>query len=163
MGVLGHRREAAVVGRLLKEKGLWLGVAESCTGGILSSWITDIPGSSAYFRGGVVAYDNSVKSGVIGVLSSTLERRGAVSAETAGEMADGVRRSLGADIGVAITGIAGPGGGSARRPVGTVYICVAGKKGAAKVRKFFFKGTRHQVRRQSAFAALQMIEAMLNG
>ena len=111
-----------VVGRLLRESGLTLALAESCTGGLIADRITDVAGSSDYFRGCVVAYDNSLKVSLLGVSQETLERHGAVSTEVAVEMAAGCRKRLGAEIGVSATGIAGPGGGTPDKPVGTVYL-----------------------------------------
>ena len=110
---------------LLKENGLTLSVAESCTGGLISKSITDVSGCSSVFFGGVVSYDNSVKENVLGVKNATLRAYGAVSYETAKEMAQGVKNALNTDIGISTTGIAGPGGGSAEKPVGTVYIGIA--------------------------------------
>lgn len=120
------RKQEAVVGQLLERRRETLAVAESCTGGRVASRLTSVPGSSAYFLEGVVAYANAAKTRRLGVPSSLLARHGAVSAETAEAMAQGVRRSAGADWGLAVTGIAGPGGGSARKPVGLVYLGVAG-------------------------------------
>ena len=111
-----------VVGSLLRESGLTLALAESCTGGLIADRITDIPGSSDYFRGGVIAYDNSVKMHLLDVSSESLERHGAVSRQVAIEMAAGCRKRLGADIGLSATGVAGPGGGTPEKPVGTVYL-----------------------------------------
>ncbi len=113
---------AAQAGQLLAGRRLTLAVAESCTGGLLASWLTDVPGSSDYFLGGVVAYANLVKENILGVRHETLLAHGAVSAETASEMAWGVRRLLRADISLAITGVAGPGGGTPEKPVGLAYL-----------------------------------------
>lgn len=112
----------AVVGHLLRARGFTLAVAESCTGGLLSHRITNIPGSSDYYRGSVTAYANEVKERVLGVPAATLQAHGAVSAETALAMARGVRPLLSADLGLSVTGIAGPGGGTPQKPVGLVYI-----------------------------------------
>lgn len=135
-----------------------LAVAESCTGGLLGSMITDAPGSSEYFVGGVIAYSDEAKKDLLGVGAATLESCGAVASQTAREMAEGVRKRLRADFGVSITGIAGPGGGSARKPVGTVYIGVATSKGT-KTKKFAFQGNRKAVRKASALAAVEAINA----
>lgn len=116
---------AELVHKTLTARGLTLATAESCTGGTIASQLTAQAGSSAYFRGGVVAYSNEVKECALGVQHSTLEAHGAVSEETAREMAEGVRERLGADYAIATTGIAGPGGGTAEKPVGTVWIAVA--------------------------------------
>lgn len=144
----------------MREKGLTLALAESCTGGLLSSVITDAPGSSEYFLGSVVAYANSVKEGSLKVKAGTLEKHGAVSKETAREMAQGAAKTLHADISASITGIAGPGGATEKKPVGLVYIAVA-KGGKTVVKKFLFKGTRTSVKRQSAEAALLMMAKAL--
>jgi nicotinamide-nucleotide amidase len=114
-----------VVGTLLTEKKLTLAAAESCTGGYVSAQITKVPGSSAYFWGGVVSYSNSVKITQLGVQPETLEQYGAVSEETIRQMAEGVRKALGTNIGIATSGIAGPGGGTPDKPVGTVWIACA--------------------------------------
>ncbi|NOX63425.1 MAG: CinA family protein [Chloroflexi bacterium] len=110
------------VGRLLTERGLTLALAESCTGGLLASVVTDAPGSSAYFLGGVVSYSNQAKNRLLGVREATLVAHGAVSAPTAAEMAQGARRLFESDIALAVTGIAGPGGGTAEKPVGLVFL-----------------------------------------
>jgi nicotinamide-nucleotide amidase len=114
-----------VVGRLLRERGLTLGVAESCTGGAVSSRITSVPGSSAYFWGGIVSYDNAIKIRELSVSPETLAQHGAVSESTIIEMAEGVRRALGTDVGIATSGIAGPNGGTPDKPVGTTWIAVS--------------------------------------
>lgn len=115
----------AVVGALLREKKATLSAAESCTGGRISQMITSIPGSSDYFRGSVIAYHNSIKSSLLGVNPETLDKYGAVSEEVAAQMAEGVRKATGTDFSVAVTGIAGPGGGTPLKPVGTVCIGVS--------------------------------------
>ncbi|MCD6099590.1 MAG: CinA family nicotinamide mononucleotide deamidase-related protein [Candidatus Marinimicrobia bacterium] len=112
----------STVGKLLRDKNLTLSVAESCTGGLVSNRITNIPGSSEYFMGGIVSYDNSVKINILKVKAETIEKYGAVSEQTAVEMAEGVRKVLGTDIGVSTTGIAGPSGGTKDKPVGTVWV-----------------------------------------
>ena len=114
-----------VAGRLLKEKHQTLGIAESCTGGFVSAQITKVPGSSAYFWGSVVSYSNSVKVAQLGVKPETLEQFGAVSEETIRQMAEGVRKTLGTDVGIATSGIAGPDGGTPDKPVGTIWIACA--------------------------------------
>jgi nicotinamide-nucleotide amidase len=110
------------IGHLLKEKGRTLATAESCTGGAVAALVTSVSGSSAYFLGSVVAYSNEVKEKMLGVKYSTLEKHGAVSEQTVIEMAEGVRLSLGSDIGIATTGVAGPTGATSEKPVGTVWI-----------------------------------------
>ncbi|GEM_PF-286342 len=119
----------AVVGELLRARGLTLAVAESCTGGLVSHRITNVPGSSDYYLGSVTSYANAVKERVLGVPGDVLALRGAVSRETALAMARGVRRLLGADLGLSVTGIAGPGGGTPQKPVGLVYIALAAPDG----------------------------------
>jgi nicotinamide-nucleotide amidase len=111
-----------ILGKRLAEAGLTIAVAESCTGGSLAARITSVPGSSAYFKGGVVAYANEVKQSLLGVSAATLERQGAVSRETVIEMAHGVRRVMQTDCAIATSGIAGPSGGTPLKPVGTVWI-----------------------------------------
>jgi nicotinamide-nucleotide amidase len=144
----------AVVGHLLRDQGLRIAVAESCTGGLLLGRLTEVPGSSTWVTGGVVAYSNDVKVNQLGVSPSALASHGAVSEPVAQAMAEGVRR-LGAEIGVAITGIAGPDGGSPEKPVGMVVIAVTGSQPA--VRTFHFPGDRDAVRRFATSAALDMI------
>lgn len=138
-----------------------IAVAESCTGGLVSSLITDVSGSSGYFIGGVVAYGNDVKKAMLYVKAATLERHGAVSLQTAVEMARGVRKKLKSRIGVSTTGIAGPTGGSAQKPVGTVCIAVCAR-GKTVARQFLFKGSRSAIKKQSALAALKMLEEVLD-
>jgi PncC family amidohydrolase len=118
-----------VIGRLLKQRGLTLAVAESCTGGLVSHRITDVPGSSDYYQGSITSYANEIKERVLGVKRDTLKRFGAVSERTAREMAQGVRRVLRADVGLGVTGIAGPGGGTPEKPVGLIYIALAAADG----------------------------------
>lgn len=148
------------VGRLLAEKKLTIACAESCTGGLLTSRLTDVAGSSAYVMGAVVSYTNEVKASLVGVQEATLRAFGAVSAETAREMAVGIQRAIPADLGVGITGIAGPGGATAEKPVGLVYIAVS-YAGHILVRRNLFTGTRTEVKRQSVEKALAMVQEML--
>ena len=150
------------VGALLRQKGLTLGIVESATGGLLSHRITNIPGSSDYYRGSVTAYSNEVKSGVVGVKEATLNRYGAVSAEVAGEMAEGGRKILSADICIADTGIAGPGGASPGKPVGLFYIGLS-HQGKTFSRKHNFKGDREQNKQSAAEAALKWLKEHLEG
>ena len=117
------------VGDLLRRRGLTLATAESCTGGLLGHRLTNVPGSSDYYLGGVISYSNAVKVAILGVDAETLAREGAVSEVVARQMARGVRRLLRADIGIGITGVAGPGGGSPEKPVGLVYIALSGPWG----------------------------------
>jgi nicotinamide-nucleotide amidase len=151
-----------VVGRLLRESGKTLAVAESCTSGMLGMTITRVPGSSDYFRGGVLCYSNDAKMRLCGVAPETLAAHGAVSAETAEELARGVRSALGSDIGISITGIAGPGGGSAEKPVGLVYVGLA--DGAhSESRHRVMPGDRESVRERSAYLALSWLRRHLLG
>ncbi|HAO94010.1 MAG: hypothetical protein A2X93_09770 [Deltaproteobacteria bacterium GWC2_56_8] len=145
-----------LAGEALRAKGLTLATAESCTGGLLSKLITDVPGSSDYFMGGVVAYADDAKETLLKVSPRTLKKHGAVSVETAGEMARGVKKGIKASIGVSITGIAGPGGARPGKPVGIVYIG-ASKGRDTVVKKFLFKGKRAQVRKRSVEEALKLI------
>lgn len=139
-----------------------ISVAESCTGGMLGMMLTSMSGSSAYFRGGVLAYSNDLKTNLLGVDSETLMRVGAVSAETAEQMAVGVRLRLGSDMGISITGIAGPDGGSDEKPVGTVFIGLATDSGVV-TGKIFFPSDRERVRRHAAYTALDMMRKALAG
>lgn len=142
--------------RMLARKAT-LAAAESCSGGGLADQVTEVPGCSGYFLGGVVAYDNSVKRRLLGVKASTLERFGAVSAQTAREMALGVRKRLGATYGVGITGIAGPGGGTKDKPVGLTYVAVAGPEGPVEVVRRRLHGDRSDVKDRSARVALHLL------
>lgn len=146
---------AAVVGRTLKERGLTLATAESCTGGMIGAMLTDISGSSAYYLGGAVSYANSAKSALLGVDPALIERHGAVSREVAEAMALGARNALGADIAIAVTGIAGPEGGSEEKPVGTVWIAVASERGA-HAHRYLLGRERSFVRERAASTALEM-------
>ena len=147
----------SAVGGLLRRRRLTLAVAESCTAGLLAARLTCVPGSSRYFRGGVLAYHDQLKRGLLGVRDLTLSGPGAVSAACAREMAEGARRSAGAEIGLAITGIAGPAGGTARKPVGLVFIGLAGPGPASAARRFLFPGGREAVRRRAAATALRLL------
>lgn len=149
-----------VIGRLLSDRGLWMATAESCTGGLVAARMTDVAGSSAYFRGGVVAYDNAVKTGALGVAEALLREHGAVSEPVARAMADGARERFGAGVAVAVTGVAGPGGGSEAKPVGTVVIAATGLE-RERVRTFRFIGDRALVRAQSVQAALDAVRRLL--
>lgn len=148
------------VGSLLASRRKSLAVAESCTGGLLADRITDVPGSSRYFLGGVVAYHNNVKRGTLGVPADLLERFGAVSAQTATAMADGVRRWAGASVGLAITGVAGPTGGSARKPVGLVYVALSDGR-RRRVQRHQFFGDRESIKWQAAQTALDWLRRFL--
>lgn len=148
-------------GSMLASSGLTLALAESCTGGMIAARVTMVPGSSSYFLGGVVAYDNQVKEGLLGVAAKTLEEKGAVSEETAREMALGACRSLGADLGLSVTGIAGPGGGTSQKPVGLVYFALARGTKVVGSRKVIFPGRREGVRNAAAICALQILKLYL--
>lgn len=141
----------------LKARGEIFCTAESCTGGQISKTVTDLAGVSAVFFGGVVSYANEIKEKLLGVCHETLEKYGAVSEQTAAEMATGAVRALGTDFSVAVTGIAGPDGGSEEKPVGLVYIACADKNGNVKVTKNLFSGDRKAVRDQTTKTALQML------
>lgn len=145
-----------VVGDGLRQRGMTLAVAESCTGGLLSKRITDVPGCSDYYLGGVCSYANEVKMKVLGVKKETLDTVGAVSPEVAEQMAEGVAKALGADVGVGITGVAGPGGGTDDKPVGLVYISIW-CKGQHYTRKMKSTNGRDRVRMQAASTALDLI------
>lgn len=144
------------VGRLLRERNLKLAAAESCTAGLIGARVTNVPGSSDYFLGGIIAYDNSIKTGLLGVPRALLEKYGAVSEECALAMAEGARRAARADVGLSVTGIAGPGGGSKLKPVGLVYVAVAAAQGQA-VKQFNINGSRATIRQRSASAALRFL------
>jgi len=146
-----------VVGDLLKARGLTIAAAESCTGGLLMSRLTDVAGSSAYVRAGVVAYDNADKTALLGVPAELLEQHGAVSEPVAIAMAEGIKGRTGADVAVGITGIAGPGGGTPAKPVGMVVIAVLAPGRDAYVRTFQFLGARTQVKYQATQAALDRV------
>ena len=154
------RNLEAVVGDRLQALGLRIAVAESCTGGLVLGRLTDVAGSSAWVVGGVVAYDNAVKVAELGVDHALVDAHGAVSEPVARAMARGVRARLRADIGVAVTGIAGPSGGSPGKPVGTVVIAVAAPTGDS-ARTFSFPGDRATVRQHSVAAALNLVRAAL--
>jgi nicotinamide-nucleotide amidase len=145
-----------VVGDLLRLRDYTLATAESCTGGLLAGRITEVAGSSKYFLQGVVAYSNEAKTGLLGVPNKLLQDHGAVSAEVAEAMAIGIRRRARSTVGVGITGIAGPGGGSEAKPVGLVYIGLADDVQSSS-RKFLFPGDRHLIRHLSVQAALDMV------
>jgi len=156
----GDERLAQVVGRLLKERGQTLSLAESCTGGYISHLITSIPGSSAYYTGGVVSYANAVKMEELGIPSDMLELNGAVSRPVVEQMATGVRQALRTDWSIAVSGVAGPDGGTPEKPVGTVWMAVAGPDHLKSVMGRF-SGTRDLVIERSAHAALDLLRRAL--
>lgn len=145
---------------LLKRKEQ-LSLAESCTGGWISKWITDQPGSSAYYWGGVCSYANEAKQKLLGVPKEHLQTFGAVSAEVARDMAEGIRRLSGTEWSVSVTGIAGPDGGSSEKPVGLVYIAAAGTQETA-VKRYLFQGNREQVRQQTVEQAFCLLREQMS-
>lgn len=148
---------AKKVGSVLREKKLLLAVAESCTGGLLAATITAVPGSSTYFERGFVTYSNRSKEESLGVKSSSLKKFGAISERVAKEMAQGVLKHSGASIGVAITGVAGPTGGSKNKPLGTVYLALVSQGVSPQVFTLHLHGDRESVRRQTVELALKKI------
>lgn len=144
------------VGDLLKEQKLKLALAESCTGGLLGSRITDVPGSSEYFPGGVVAYAYEAKVELLGVSWDTLNTKGAVSRETVLEMARGIRHRMNADIAISVSGIAGPGGATPEKPVGTTWIGLVTEE-TERAELFQFSGDREQNKTSAVEAALRLL------
>lgn len=143
-------------GRKLRQSGKTLAVAESCSGGLIGHLITEVPGSSDYFIGGVISYSNQVKADQLGVEQAILEQHGAVSVQTAEAMAAGIRRLLGTDFGLSVTGIAGPSGGTDQKPVGLTWIGLSAEDGRVAER-YLFEGDRSQVKQQAAEAALKLL------
>lgn len=150
------------VGALLLEQGLTLVTAESCTGGLVGHRITNVPGSSGYYLGGLVAYANEMKESSLGVRHETLVTYGTVSEETAREMSRGARRLLGADVALALTGVAGPGGGTEEKPVGLVYVALSARD-VELCRCYRWQGDRITNKKQSADAALRLLRSYLKG
>ena len=150
-------RRACAIAELLLARGQTVVTAESCTGGWIAKVLTDVPGSSAWFECGVVAYSYEAKEALLGVHPQTLERSGAVSQETAIEMVSGALARYGASVAVAVTGVAGPSGGTPDKPVGTVWIGWKRRGGYAHAELFHFDGDRESVRRQTVAAALEGI------
>ncbi len=150
------------LGAACRDRGLRIGTAESCTGGLVAHVITEVPGSSDYFTGGFVTYSNDLKTGLLDVPSDVLEAHGAVSAQVARAMADGARRRLAVDLAVAVTGVAGPDGGTAAKPVGLTYVAVADGDGD-DVRRHVWDSDRTGNKRLSAAAALDLLLARLSG
>jgi nicotinamide-nucleotide amidase len=155
-----ERGVEAVVLELLRERGLTLGTAESCTGGLVAARLTAVPGASDVFRGAVVAYANEVKAAELGVPEAVLAEHGAVSPEVAAAMAHGARERLGVDVAVSVTGVAGPGGGSAEKPVGLVFLHAAGPEGEV-AREFNLPGDRDAIRGRAAVSALHLVRRLL--
>jgi len=145
-----------LVANTLREKGLTIAIAESCTGGLIANRLTDIEGASKYFMAGFVTYSNESKSKFLKVPNELIMEKGAVSNEVAYKMAEGVRLVTGVDIGVSSTGIAGPSGGTKEKPVGTVYIGISGKYGTF-VKKLSLKGSRVNIKKQTSDEVLKMI------
>ncbi len=162
MGVRPSPSLEEEIGRLLLAGELTLGTAESCRGGGIGARVTVVSGSSAYYLGGIIAYHNDVKQTRLGVSAETLESHGAVSEQTAQEMARGARQAVGASVGLSVTGIAGPAGGTLEKPIGTVFIGVSSDAGE-EVRHFVFSGDRQSVRVQSEGAALAFLRDHLQG
>lgn len=146
----------AQVGAALRKHGWTLALGESCTGGLVAHRITEVAGSSEYFVGGVVAYSNPIKTAMLQVSQETLDRLGAVSEQTAREMARGARSELGADVGLSVTGIAGPGGGSPDKPTGLTFVAVA-TPAWETAERYVWQGDRHENKSASAEAALALL------
>jgi nicotinamide-nucleotide amidase len=144
------------VGQALRERQLKLAVAESCSGGLISHLITNVPGSSDYFVLGAVVYSNTAKMQILGISKIVRESFGAVSSECARAMAEGIKKVGGCDLGLAVTGIAGPGGGTSSKPVGLVFFGLATPK-STTVREFRFSGSRQEIKEQTARRALEMV------
>ncbi|MFC1726820.1 competence/damage-inducible protein A [candidate division KSB1 bacterium] len=161
--VYGYDDEDQVenLGKMLSSRGLMVATAESCTAGMIAKMMTDVPGSSKYFERGVVTYSNESKMELLGVKEKTLIDFGAVSEQTAGEMAEGIKKKSRADICIAVTGIAGPDGGTAEKHVGTVFIGLCDEFGTI-VKKYKFGGQRDQIRKRAALEALNLIRMRLN-
>jgi nicotinamide-nucleotide amidase len=145
------------LGHSLKAQGYKIATAESCTGGWIAQALTEVPGSSAWFDQGFVTYSNNAKVQMLGVNSQTLVQHGAVSAEVAQQMAAGALANSEADWAIAVTGIAGPDGGSEDKPVGTVYIAWQNKNGFSNVERLSLSGNRHQIRRQTVIRAIERV------
>lgn len=158
----GEETLAGNVARRMEERRLTLAVAESCTGGLITDRLTDIPGSSAFFERGVVTYSNAAKTALLGVPEAVIREQGAVSAETARLMAEGVRKSAGTDLGLAVTGIAGPSGGTEAKPVGTVFIALACGE-TTLCRPYAFRWERRRNKVMASQAALLMLWRYLTG
>jgi PncC family amidohydrolase len=160
MGAPDENALEVIVGRLLKQRGLTLAVAESCTGGLIGHRITNVPGSSAYYEGSITAYSYDVKELILRVRHDVLYYYGAVSEQTAREMARGARHAFQADIGLAVTGIAGPGGGMPEKPVGLVYIALSAPDGEW-VERHVWNGNRWENKERSADATLDLLRRYL--
>jgi len=159
----GEDTFAGVVGRALRARGCTLAIAESCTGGLVSQMLTREPGASDFLLLGAVTYANSAKTKVLGVSEDLLRAHGAVSAEVAAAMADGAKRVSGADVALSLTGIAGPSGGTADKPVGTVYLGIASAKGTFVKHRAFPHGDRGMIQVLAAYAGLQLVREACAG
>lgn len=155
-------RLAEEVGRALKQRGMMLATAESCTGGWVGEAVTAVPGSSRWYDRGFITYTNEAKQEMLGVAAETLARYGAVSEETVREMVTGALKNSRAEVALAISGIAGPSGGTAEKPVGLVWLAWASINGTIRAEKQVFSGDRREVRRQAVEAALKGVLALLN-
>lgn len=154
-------RAVAELGELLSLEGDTLATAESCTGGLIASTLTDVSGSSEWFRGGVIAYANEVKEGLLGVLAETLREHGAVSEPVVGQMATGVQKATGANVSVAVSGIAGPTGGTPDKPVGTVWIAWAVNGSVTRTKHNVFMGSREEIKEQTVMHAVNGLLSIL--
>ncbi len=159
----GDVEPAQLLSRALRSQGLKIALAESCTGGLLGKWLTDLPGSSDIFWGGVTAYSIQAKIDLLGIDNRLVAEYGAVSSETAAAMTEAILKHCQADVGLAVTGIAGPGGGTAQKPVGTVWISFKWGDRKPLCRLFQFHGSRDQIRRKTAVAAFLLAESELKG
>jgi nicotinamide-nucleotide amidase len=151
---------AVEIGGLLRQKGMTLGTVESATGGLIAHLITEVPGSSDYFKGSIISYSNEIKNRIISVETETLEKHGAVSPQVAEEMALGGKKLLDVDVCLSDTGIAGPGGATSGKPVGLFYLGMAGKSGVFS-RKHEFSGNREQNKQDAAEAAFSWLKEYL--
>jgi len=149
-----------IIGRLFRKRGWRLSIAESCTGGLIGHRITNVPGSSDYFDGGVITYSNDAKIELLKVPEETIAAYGAVSRQTAVAMAEGIRKLRGIEVGIGVTGIAGPAGGTEAKPVGLVYIALSSPV-RVECKEFRFDGDREMIKLQASEAALNMIRGLL--
>jgi len=148
------------IGNLLREKGWTISVAESCTGGLIGSLLTSVPGSSDYFLGGIIAYSDKIKIGVLSISALTLRKFGAVSEEVVGEMASGIKKLIKTDVGIAVSGIAGPTGGSEKKPVGTIALGVD-IPGKIITNIVHFEGERNRIKEKAGIKVLEMLKKLL--
>ncbi len=158
-----HREEESLnetVGVMLVDRGMTVSLAESCTGGQVMKYLSDVPGSSRYLAGGIVSYSNDLKINLLGIPRAIIDQYGAVSEQTARLMAEGIKNITGTYLGVGITGIAGPGGGTEEKPTGLVYIAVAGET-KTNCQRYIFPGQRGEVRSSATSAALDMLRQYL--